>query len=224
MIKKNIFKNNKKIFDKILNTYPDILLGKHTCQVWSDDPKHLLFSLSRYKFVSKMLADYKNVLEVGAGDGFQSRIVDVVVKNLVLSDNLKMSEKFFQKNYFNKNKYLVIDFTKKLDKKLKNKFDGIYCLDVIEHIHRFLSNKFIKNINYCLKKKGTVIIGTPTKESQKYASKLAKAGHVNVYSKNELKEFLKPHYSNVFLFSMNDEVVHTGFDKMSHYVFALCTK
>jgi hypothetical protein len=33
MIKKNIFKNNKKIFDKILNTYPDILLGKHTCQV-----------------------------------------------------------------------------------------------------------------------------------------------------------------------------------------------
>jgi 2-polyprenyl-3-methyl-5-hydroxy-6-metoxy-1,4-benzoquinol methylase len=153
MIKKNIFKNNKKIFDKILNTYPDILLGKHTCQVWSDDPKHLLFSLSRYKFVSKMLADYKNVLEVGAGDGFQSRIVDVVVKNLVLSDNLKMSEKFFQKNYFNKNKYLVIDFTKKLDKKLKNKFDGIYCLDVIEHIHRFLSNKFIKNINYCLKKK-----------------------------------------------------------------------
>ena len=23
------------------------------------------------------------------------------------------------------------------------------------------------------------------------------------------------------MFSMNDEVVHTGFDKMSHYIFAL---
>ena len=27
----------------------------------------------------------------------------------------------------------------------------------------------------------------------------------------------------VFMFSMNDEVVHTGYHKMAHYLFGLCT-
>jgi len=26
----------------------------------------------------------------------------------------------------------------------------------------------------------------------------------------------------VFSFSMNDEVVHTGFEKMAHYLFVIC--
>ena len=30
------------------------------------------------------------------------------------------------------------------------------------------------------------------------------------------------HFHNVFIFSMNDEVVHTGFAPMPHYYFALC--
>ena len=30
------------------------------------------------------------------------------------------------------------------------------------------------------------------------------------------------HFRNVFIFSMNDEVVHTGFYPMAHYLFALC--
>jgi len=28
-------------------------------------------------------------------------------------------------------------------------------------------------------------------------------------------------FHNVFIFSMNDEVVHTGFHKMANYVFAI---
>ena len=27
---------------------------------------------------------------------------------------------------------------------------------------------------------------------------------------------------DVFMFSMNDEVVHTGYSKLAHYIFALC--
>jgi len=33
---------------------------------------------------------------------------------------------------------------------------------------------------------------------------------------------LKNYFNNVFLFSMNDEVVHTGFNKMAHYLIAIC--
>ncbi|MCA6302689.1 MAG: hypothetical protein IM629_12150, partial [Phenylobacterium sp.] len=33
--------------------------------------------------------------------------------------------------------------------------------------------------------------------------------------------FMLKFFSNVFLFSMNDEVVHTGFAPMAHYLFAI---
>jgi hypothetical protein len=38
----------------------------------------------------------------------------------------------------------------------------------------------------------------------------------------ELKKTMQRHFHNVFMFSMNDEVVHTGFHPMAHYLFAVC--
>ena len=32
---------------------------------------------------------------------------------------------------------------------------------------------------------------------------------------------MERYFNNVFMFSMNDEVVHTGFHKMAHYIFAV---
>jgi hypothetical protein len=42
---------------------------------WHTDPKRLVFVLSRYKFVAKMLSGANRVLEVGCGDGWPIRIV-----------------------------------------------------------------------------------------------------------------------------------------------------
>ena len=33
---------------------------------------------------------------------------------------------------------------------------------------------------------------------------------------------MQRYFHDVFMFSMNDEVVHTGFHAMAHYLFALC--
>ena len=44
-------------------------LGLHANKQWHEDPKHLLFSMARYKFIAKMLSGKKNVLEAGCGDG-----------------------------------------------------------------------------------------------------------------------------------------------------------
>ena len=81
--------------------------------------------------------------------------------------------------------------------------------------------KFIKNISKSLKD-SVFIIGIPSLESQKYASKHVKKTHVNCKSKYELKLLMERFFRNVFMFSMNDEVLHTGFEKMSNYIFALC--
>ena len=76
-----------------------------------------------------------------------------------------------------------------------------------------------------LNKNGVLIIGIPSLESQKYATKWSKVGHINCKSKKDFKNFLSKFFNNVFMFSMNDEVVHTGYDKMSHYLIGIaCNK
>ena len=52
---------------------------------WNNDPKRLLFVLSRYKTVGSMLAGY-DVLEIGCGDAFASRIVKQYTNKLTVTD------------------------------------------------------------------------------------------------------------------------------------------
>ncbi len=195
-------------------------LGLMTSQAWFDDPKRLTFTLSRYKFAAKMLAGSKNVLEVGCADAFATRIVVQEVENLTAVDfdplfvedtNARMSDKW-------RFECRTHDM---LSGPVPGEFDGIYALDVLEHIHPHDEECFLSNMTKSLSKHGTMIIGMPSLESQEYASRMSKEGHVNCKTMPELKATLQKYLHNVFMFSMNDEVVHTGYHKMAHYIFAL---
>jgi cyclopropane fatty-acyl-phospholipid synthase-like methyltransferase len=196
-------------------------LGNHAAFAWRNDSKHLLFSLSRYKFISKILFGKRITLEIGAGDGWFSKIVGDNVKELVLSDIIIENKNFFKQNSHNKYDYIIHDFTKST---LKRKFDAIYSVDIFEHIKIKKEISFLTNSIKSLDKNGIYIIGTPSKESQKYASKYSKLYHVNCKTQNELRNLMNKFFFNVLIFSMNDEVVHTGFSGMSHYNFAVCTQ
>lgn len=196
-----------------------INLGSTTSKDFIKDPKRLAITLSRYKFVGKMFDGFEKVLEVGAGDGFKSISLKNNFKNFTITDISSKKKIFFEKNYKFKNiRYKCHNFIKK---PMNEKFNGIFALDVLEHIDKKNEKKFILNIKKSLKKNGSIIIGMPSLESQKYASALAKKEHVNCKTKENLKKFLKSHFSCVYMFSMNDEVLHTGFDKLSHYIIGL---
>ncbi|MCH8807516.1 MAG: SAM-dependent methyltransferase, partial [Planctomycetes bacterium] len=109
-----------------------------------------------------------------------------------------------------------------LDGPVAGKFDGVYGLDVLEHIPQADEGRFVTNMIAPLAEDGVCIIGMPSLESQAYASRFSRLGHVNCKNQNDFKAFMKTYFRNVFMFSMNDEVIHTGFDKMSHYNIALC--
>jgi 2-polyprenyl-3-methyl-5-hydroxy-6-metoxy-1,4-benzoquinol methylase len=95
-------------------------------------------------------------------------------------------------------------------------------VDVLEHIQPEDEGRFLGNIVDSLTPEGICLIGTPSLESQVYASKASKEGHVNCKTAPELKALMQRYFHSVFLFSMNDEVVHTGYHKLAHYLFALC--
>ena len=72
-----------------------------------------------------------------------------------------------------------------------------------------------------LAKDGAMIIGMPSLESQQYASAPSRAGHVNCKTEDGLRALMLRFFENVFLFGMNDEVLHTGYGPMCQYRLAL---
>jgi cyclopropane fatty-acyl-phospholipid synthase-like methyltransferase len=196
-------------------------IGLMNSAVWHEDPKRLVFTLSRYKFVAKMLTGKNNVTEIGCGDGFGARIVRQEVKQLTITDY----DQYFIQRFkdIKSDNWPINAFVHNiLDGPLEKLSDAIYSLDVLEHISVNHEDIFITNIINSLSDDGVVILGMPSIESQAYASPASKDGHVNCKTGKDLKLLLEKYFHNVFLFSMNDEIVHTGFEKMAHYLIVLC--
>lgn len=196
-------------------------LGIMVNQSWNEDPKRTLFTLSRYKFVARMLEGKERVLEIGCADAFGTRIVQQSVGVVTAVDfdpvfiadvKSRMSSAWPMESF-------VHDM---LQGPVPGIYDGIFCLDVLEHILPKDEALFMKNFVASLADEGAGVIGMPSLESQTYASPQSKEGHVNCKSGKEFKKFLLEYFDNVFIFSMNDETVHTGFYPMAHYLIALC--
>jgi len=188
---------------------------------WYNDPKRFLFSMARYKFVAKMFEGRRNALELGAGDAFNAPIMLQSVDKLTVSDfdPLFMQDAAERQNDKYRYGTRVIDL---LEDKIEGIFDAVYSLDVLEHIPAEREHEVLRKITGALTDDGVCIIGMPSLESQQYASPLSSEGHINCKTAPDLKAVMQEHFHAVFMFSMNDEVVHTGYHKMAHYLLALC--
>ena len=80
---------------------------------------------------------------------------------------------------------------------------------------------FLENIAAILPKNGVLLTGTPNLTAAEYASPQSKAGHINLKNHDGLRDLISQIFDNVFIFGMNDEVIHTGFGPMCHYIWAL---
>ena len=94
-------------------------------------------------------------------------------------------------------------------------------VDVIEHIEYDKEAAFIENIVNCLTPDGVLITGTPNVTASSHASSRSQVQHINLKSIQSLRDLMKRYFENVFMFGQNDEVVHTGYAPMCHYIWAV---
>lgn len=197
-----------------------ITLGPWTSYSLLHDPKHMSFVLARYKFAAKMLEGKAEVLEVGCGDAFGIPIVaqgagsvlGIDVDPRLIEDNRRRLASI---------KNVAFEQANICDRLQGRMFDGAYSIDVIEHLDAHLEGPFMDNTVACLKDDGVYVCGTPNITASQHASDRSAIQHINLKSQKTLKELMLQHFENVFMFSMNDEVVHTGYAPMAHYLFAV---
>lgn len=209
--------NQSQLDDYFAN--PPKAMGPWTSHIWRNDPRHLAFMLARYKFVAKMLEGRGRAIEVGCGDAFGTPIVAQTVKQVHCLD--------FESNLFDDNRlrneranitFEILDICNEVPKGV---FDGAYSMDVIEHVPAKIEDRLMKNVCAALDRHGIFIMGTPNITASAYASPASMAGHINLKGGKELKRLMEKFFYNTFLFSMNDEVVHTGYSPMAHYLIAM---
>lgn len=185
-------------------------LGAMIGHAWRSDPKRLAFTLSRYKFVAKMLAGRGRTAEIGAGDGWASAIVAAETGSVDLYDvDSRMGGGLVKAHDL-------------VAAPLPIEYRSAYALDVFEHVAPAEADRFLNNAALSLHPRGVFVLGAPSLESQPYASEISRAGHINCMSGEGLRAACAARFHHVFMFGMNDEVVHTGFLPMSHYLLALC--
>ena len=111
-----------------------------------------------------------------------------------------------------------------LDAQFVDKFDVCSALDMLKHIDPTQEPLFLSRVVNALRQDGVFIIGMPSLESQAYALEVNTFSHINCQTATQLTSTLNRYFNNIFSFGMNDEVLHTGYGKMCHYILNLCVR
>lgn len=196
-----------------------VTLGSHSSFQLTKTPRRVLFSLSRYKFAAKMIGNGKTILEVGCNDGLGSSILAEFAEKYigVDIDEEAITEAIITFGEKERVKFETINF---LGSDI-GKFNSIVSFDVIEHIFPENEVQFFESVCRNLEPYGLFIVGTPNLDADIYSSEHSKSGHVNMYDWKKLKETMDRYFSRSFIFSANDEIIHTGFYPMAHYLIAV---
>lgn len=205
------------------HTGREIRLSPHMAHNLKKDPKRLAFIFARYSFAAQMTESCRSILEFGCSEGIGASMLHGGRKKYLGLDLDSSAVEAADKNFSAPDvRFEVGNFLGFAE----GSFDGIVSLDVIEHILAGEDEEaFFKSIVNNISDNGICVVGTPNITSTPYASPESLKGHVNMFDAQRLTSTMEKYFRTVLNFSMNDEVVHTGYYPMAHYLFAVgCSK
>jgi 2-polyprenyl-3-methyl-5-hydroxy-6-metoxy-1,4-benzoquinol methylase len=210
----------EKLVAQLYENNAPVTLGPEYGDFIANNVLQLFIRLARYKFVARMVKPRDDVLEVGCGSGLGAiflgqharRVTGLEIKAHELAEaesiNRRSNVRFIQGDFFE----YQPDFAP----------DVVVSLDVLEHLEPAVGEKFVALMARVLDTAGMAIIGTPSIHSYPYQGPLSKASHVKCYDQAELVALAERHFRRTLVFSMNDEMVHTGFGKLAWYYIVIC--
>jgi predicted TPR repeat methyltransferase len=212
-------KSNWACVAGMMNQHPEITFGRYVSYWYHKTPRRILHSIAYYKFAAKLIGKEKRVLDIGCNEGLGTW---VLAKECGFAKGVDFDHQAIETaraNYA----YPNIEFSEQniLEDDSVDRYDAIVNFDVIEHIYPENVESFMQALKGKLSQSGLAIIGTPSLISQQFASEIAKKGHVNVYSPERLEEMMRKHFDFVFMFAANDEIVHTGYLPLAHYLIVI---
>lgn len=189
-----------------------------------ENPLDFFILLARYKFAARFIKKTDHVLDAGCGHGHGSIFLRQFGAKVTGSDFdselvRKRQQEYKDVSNINFTELNLLDVSNH-----KTQYDVVVSMDVIEHFSKSDTEIVAKNYAALTKDTGFAVIGTPNIASAPYASARRKALHIHEFTPQEFEELLSRNFKRVFLFSMTDEVVSTGFSKMAWYLMALCVK
>lgn len=205
----------------IQHGHEEVVLGSPSSFSLLNDPKHLSFVLARYKFVMKMLSGKKRVLELGSGDGIGLTMIAKEVEELITVDWMQEPLDSINRRMGKHLDNVTLLKRDPASEPLGLTVDAIFNIDFIEHIEPKCERYLMENIVSCLTPQGILITGTPNITASAYASESSKIQHINLKDQSTLRDLMQTYFHNVFIFGMNDEVLHTGFSEMCHFIWAI---
>lgn len=210
----------KRLVEDLYRQYSEgVKLSPEYASFVHNNMMHLLIRLARYKFVARMVKKSDRVLEVGSGSGLGSIFLGQHCAHVTGLD-VKTTE-VEEARSINKRENVEFKVGDIFETISEQPYDVVVALDVIEHMPEEQGQKLVKAMADNLKDDGMLVIGSPSLYSYDYQGPLSKASHVKCYDKDELVKLIENYCGRTIAFSMNDEMVHTGFHKMAWYYFVL---
>ncbi len=210
-----------------------LALGPNTADRFLMDPKRLGFYAARYTVAAKMLYGKQSILDVGCGDGlfvptflhdskakrvvgidFDAELIAYANNTLLPAVHRSRPELDRDALIFQQSDFMEDNFSG---------YEGVACMDCIEHVEPDDSVEFVRRIKVSLKLHGMAIIGTPNRFAEHLGSPHSRTGHINSHSPDELRQALLRWFDNVALLGMNDGTLNVGHEHLWHYVIGVAT-
>jgi 2-polyprenyl-3-methyl-5-hydroxy-6-metoxy-1,4-benzoquinol methylase len=184
-----------------------------------DAHEHLAMVLSRYRAAAALIGGAQKVLEAGCGEGIGARIL-AKGRQRYYGVDTDADAVLTARQTVGRHDIAFAEHDM-LDVGFLPLFDAVVSLDVAEHIPAEAESLFMQAITLALTSHGVAVIGTPSASFEHLASPQSKAGHINLYTHDRLRELMCRSFHTVQMLGMQDTSIHLGHPDARHYHLAV---